>query len=56
MYLAHIMVLNAVYALVNRRIDSAAIKLPVIALVTFTSTYILVKALSYLPKSKWVVG
>jgi surface polysaccharide O-acyltransferase-like enzyme len=56
MYLAHIMVLNAVYALVNRRIDSAAIKLPVIALVTFTSTYILVKALSYLPRSKWVVG
>lgn len=56
MYLAHIMILNAAFGLIDKHLGSAAIKLPAIALVTFVSTYILVRALSLLPKSKWMLG
>jgi surface polysaccharide O-acyltransferase-like enzyme len=56
MYLAHIMVLNAVFQLLDKRFASAAIKLPLIALLTFAATYLLMKALSLLPHSKWLVG
>jgi surface polysaccharide O-acyltransferase-like enzyme len=56
MYLAHIMVLNAVFQLLDKRFASAAIKLPLIALLTFAATYLLMKALSLLPRSKWLVG
>ncbi|MGN6397192.1 MAG: acyltransferase [Mucilaginibacter sp.] len=55
-YLAHIIVLNAVYAWLNPHFESAAIKLPLIALTTFVITNVIIKVLSYLPKSKWLVG
>jgi surface polysaccharide O-acyltransferase-like enzyme len=55
-YLAHIMVLNAVHAWVESQIENAAIKLPLIAMITFIITYVIIKLLSYLPKSKWLVG
>ena len=55
-YLAHIMVLNAVYAYIDPRFASAAVKVPLIAITTFTLTFMVVKLLSYLPKSKWLVG
>lgn len=56
MYLAHIMVLNAVHNWIDPHFASAAIKLPLIAAITFIITYLLMKVLSYLPKSKWLVG
>jgi len=56
MYLAHIMVLNFYYSLFNNYFDSAAIKIPLIAVCTFITTCLLVKLLSFLPKSKWLVG
>jgi surface polysaccharide O-acyltransferase-like enzyme len=55
-YLAHIMVLNACHGLLHERFTSAAIKVPLIAADTFIGTYILIKLLSFLPKSKWLVG
>ena len=55
-YLAHIMVLNFFYQLLNPYFGTAAIKIPLIALCTFITTCILVKLLSLLPKSKWLVG
>lgn len=56
MYLAHIIVLNAVYGLLNGRLSSPVIKIPVIAIVAFLGTYALISLISLLPKSKWVVG
>ncbi len=55
-YLAHIMVLNAVYLWLNPAIASAAVKVPLIAVITFLLTWLGVKILSYLPKSKWLIG
>jgi surface polysaccharide O-acyltransferase-like enzyme len=55
-YLAHIMVLNAVYNWLNPCFVTAAIKVPLIALVAFVLTYLGVKLLSYLPKSKFLIG
>ncbi|EDM34167.1 hypothetical protein PBAL39_03324 [Pedobacter sp. BAL39] len=55
-YLAHIMVLNAVYGYFDKQWDTAAVKLPLIAVTTFILTYIVVKLVSFLPKSKWLLG
>jgi len=55
-YLAHIMVLNVYHSLLDDHFSTAVIKVPLIALCTFVSTYIVIKILSFLPKSKWLVG
>ncbi|GAA4339024.1 acyltransferase [Mucilaginibacter gynuensis] len=55
-YLAHIMVLNFYHSLLDAHFDSAAIKVPLVAVCTFITTYVIIKILSYLPKSKWLVG
>lgn len=55
-YLSHIMVLNAVHSLFDKLFTSAAIKIPVIAVITFITTYIIIKLLSYLPKSRYLIG
>jgi surface polysaccharide O-acyltransferase-like enzyme len=55
-YLAHILVLNGVHSLLDNRIDSAAVKIPVMGVCAFIITFIIVKLLSFLPKSKWLVG
>lgn len=56
MYLIHIMILNVFYSLLNGMIDSVAIKLPLIALCCFVCSYLVIKLLSYLPKSKYLIG
>jgi hypothetical protein len=50
------MVLNSVHPMLNAVVGSAPLKMPFIALVTFTGTYLVIKLISLLPKSKWVVG
>lgn len=55
-YLAHIMVLNAVHGWLDPHFESAAIKLPLIALITFIITYGAIRLISRLPKSKWLIG
>jgi surface polysaccharide O-acyltransferase-like enzyme len=56
MYLAHIIVLNAVYGLLNGRLDNPILKIFTIAIVAFLGTYALIFLISLLPKSKWIVG
>ena len=55
-YLVHIMLLNLFYDLLNSLFDSAMIKIPLIAICTFITSYLVIKALSYLPKSKYIIG
>ncbi|MGN6397689.1 MAG: acyltransferase [Mucilaginibacter sp.] len=55
-YLAHILILNAVHSVLNPRLNSAAVKIPLMGICAFVITFLAVKALSYLPKSKWIVG
>ncbi|WP_428328106.1 acyltransferase [Mucilaginibacter sp.] len=55
-YLAHILILNAVHSFFDHRLGSAALKIPVMGVCTFIATFIVVKLLSFLPKSKWIVG
>ncbi|WP_245845690.1 acyltransferase [Mucilaginibacter xinganensis] len=55
-YLAHILILNAVHSLLDHRFASAAVKIPLMGLCAFILTFIVVKLLSLLPKSKWIVG
>ena len=56
MYLLHIMVLNFYFGLFDSMFDLVQIKIPVIALCTFVTSYLIAKLLSYLPKSKYIIG
>ncbi|RYU91188.1 acyltransferase [Mucilaginibacter terrigena] len=56
MYLAHILVLNQLYPIINNWLQSVVLVIPVLAICTFIVTYILIKLLSYLPGSKYIVG
>jgi len=55
-YLAHIMVLNFFYSVLNDIIIPVQIKIPLIAICTILVTCIIVKLLSFLPKSKYIIG
>jgi surface polysaccharide O-acyltransferase-like enzyme len=56
MYLAHIIVLNAIHALVAPIAENAFLRIPTIAVVTFVITYLAIKLLSLLPGSKYIIG
>jgi surface polysaccharide O-acyltransferase-like enzyme len=56
MYLAHIIVLNAIHARVAPIIGNAFVRIPAIAFITFLITYLGVKLLSLLPGSKYLIG
>jgi surface polysaccharide O-acyltransferase-like enzyme len=56
MYLLHIMILNIFYSLFNELIGSVTIKIPLIAICCFISSYLVTKILSYLPKNKYLIG
>lgn len=55
-YLMHIMVLNAFYALFSPLGGTAAIQIPCLAICTFMASFLLTKLLSLLPKSKYLIG
>ncbi len=55
-YLMHILVLNGFYALINPLSSTAMIKIPCIAVCTLLTCYGIAKILSYLPKSKYLIG
>lgn len=55
-YLAHIMVLNFFYLVLNEVIIPVPVKIPLIAVSTFVVTCMIVKLLSFLPKSNYIVG
>jgi surface polysaccharide O-acyltransferase-like enzyme len=56
MYLAHIIVLNAVHSHLAPMLGNAFLRIPTIALTTFVITYLGVKLLSFLPGSKYLIG
>ena len=56
MYLAHIIVLNAIHSFMASRIGNPFLRIPTIAMTTFVITYLAIKLLSLLPKSKYLVG
>ena len=56
MYLAHIIVLNAVHARLAPVLGNAFLRIPTIALTTFVITYLGVKVISLVPGSKYVIG
>lgn len=56
MYLAHIMLLNLYHDLLGNMCSTVLIEVPVIALCTFVTVYVVIKLLSYLPKSKYWLG
>lgn len=56
MYLAHIILLNAVHAELAPLLVNPYLRIPVIAFTTFVLTYAVVKVLSLLPGSKYIVG
>lgn len=55
-YLVHIMLLNFVYAQVVQLSTNAAAVLPVIAVLTFVLSYLVIKLISFIPKSKYIIG
>jgi surface polysaccharide O-acyltransferase-like enzyme len=55
-YLAHLLVLNQMHQLLDGVFPSLMVTIPVVAFTTFVLSYLLVKGLSYLPKSKYLVG
>jgi surface polysaccharide O-acyltransferase-like enzyme len=56
MYLAHIIVLNAIHSRLAPILGNAFLRIPTIALTTFVITYLGVKLISLLPKSKYLIG
>ena len=56
MYLAHIIVLNFYYDLIHPLAQAAYIAIPLIAVCTFVTVYLLVKVIAWLPKSKYIIG
>lgn len=55
-YFVHIMVLNVFYFLLNDLIGAVWIKLPIMSVCTFVVSYFIIKIISYLPKSKYIIG
>lgn len=55
-FLAHIMVLNFFFSLLDPLVNPVAVKIPLMALCTFGVTYAGIKLLSLLPESKYLVG
>ena len=55
-YLLHIMILNIFFDLLNPVIPLVQLKIPVIAVCTFICSYLIVKVISLLPKSKYILG
>lgn len=55
-YLAHIMVLNFYHDLLDASFSSVLVKIPLLTVCTLLTTYLIVKLLSYLPKSHFWIG
>jgi len=55
-YLLHIIVLNTAYSLMISWITGSEYLFPIISVVTFISSYLIIKLLSYFPYSKYITG
>ena len=55
-YLAHIMILLIIQPYINKLLPNAISAVPITSIITFIASYLVIKALSYLPKSKYIIG
>ena len=55
-YLAHILILQQLFGPINGWLKEPVLVIPILALSTFILTYLVIKVLSYLPGSKYIVG
>lgn len=55
-YLLHIMLLNFFYTYMDLYLSEAACFIPFLAVITFITSYLIICFLSYLPKSKYLIG
>jgi surface polysaccharide O-acyltransferase-like enzyme len=55
-YLAHVLVLSEFAEIFVGKYDSVLIEIPLITIMTFVMTYLLITVMSYLPKSKYWLG
>lgn len=55
-YLLHIILLFFFHSQVSSKTTHAMIAIPVITIATFIASYIIIKLLSFLPKSKYIIG
>lgn len=55
-YLAHIMILNIFYGLLNSVFDMTLISVPIISVCTFVCVYVIVRILAKVPYSKYWLG
>ncbi len=56
MYLAHLFFINFFHPLLTKAITNPMLVIPATAVLTFACSFLLIKTLSYLPKSKYIVG
>lgn len=56
MYLAHIMVLDLYFLFFGHTFSTTLVSVPLLAVLTFFTIYLVIKLLSYLPKSKYWLG
>ncbi len=56
MYLLHIMLLNFFYTYLEPYFSGAVSFVPCLAVITFIASYLVIYALSFLPKSKYLIG
>ncbi len=55
-YLAHIIILNAVHGVLDSRLELVPLKIGTIAVFSFVLTYGLVRIISLVPGSRWLLG
>jgi surface polysaccharide O-acyltransferase-like enzyme len=56
MYLVHIIILNAAYQYLHTTFASDYLNMPLLGIVAFAGSYAIIKLLSYIPKSKYLIG
>jgi len=55
-YLLHIIILNTAYGFMVSWITGQEYLFPLISIVTFVSSYLVIKLISYIPGSKYITG
>ena len=55
-YLLHIIILNTAYGLIVSWVTGREYLFPVISIITFIVSYLVIKLISYMPGSKYAVG
>jgi surface polysaccharide O-acyltransferase-like enzyme len=55
-YLVHIIVLNTVYQYLHGTFTNEFLNMPLMGVITYAGSYVVIKLISYIPKSKYLIG